>query len=461
MLSKRKFENLLTNGDFTFYGNKKFADQLTIPVEVSLANSSVPQTAIISNSGWINELTTNIPQNSIIPSTGWITENIINLQNTINDSIDAIYNVCLSKESAENIYATKGNPAFTGTVTFPNEAISQAAIDTTNINGWLSSLLRDHGTFLTDLYTEKVPKASPTFTGTVTFPDNSTITDYLKSATASSTYLTQSNASSTYLSKATAEEDYLQISTALGNFLSMNTAAETYAPKASPTFTGTVTFVDTSTTPNTSTTITDYLKSSDASSTYLSQTDAASTYAPLVSPTFTGNIVLNGNVTLAQTKANSLTLNDNLSLCTGTNYATPNVNNMLGYGYTGTIVTDTLVSSPNITTNTLFIYSSISLTYGVWLLYGTAGFQVTTAGTITSAQVSIGSSNTAISGNFGVTDQSTQTVRDATYISHQVMRIISVSTVSSIQYLVGKYVFSGCTLNTRQGYSSFYAYRIA
>ena len=147
MLSKRKFENLITHGDFTFYGNKKFADQLTIPVEVNLATSSVPQTAIISNSGWINELTTNIPQTSIIPSTGWIIENITNLQNTINDSIDAIYNVCLSKESAENLYATKVNPAFTGTVTFPNEAISQAAINTTDINGWLRSLLRDHGTF--------------------------------------------------------------------------------------------------------------------------------------------------------------------------------------------------------------------------------------------------------------------------------------------------------------------------
>ena len=70
MLSKSKFENLVTHGDFTFYGNKKSADQLTIPVEVDLAASSVPQTAIISNSGWINDLTTNIPQTSIIPSTG-------------------------------------------------------------------------------------------------------------------------------------------------------------------------------------------------------------------------------------------------------------------------------------------------------------------------------------------------------------------------------------------------------
>ena len=118
MLSKRKFENLITNGDFTFYGNKKFADQLTIPVEVNLATSSVPQTAIISNSGWINDLTTNIPQTSIMPRSGWIIENITNLQNTMYDTIDAVYSTCLSKESAENLYTTKQNPTLFGTVTF-------------------------------------------------------------------------------------------------------------------------------------------------------------------------------------------------------------------------------------------------------------------------------------------------------------------------------------------------------
>ena len=209
----------------------------------------------------------------------------------------------------------------------------------------------------------------------------------------------------------------------------------------------------------------DYLKKTYAASTYLTQTNAESTYAPLVSPTFTGNIVLNGNVTLAQTKANSLTLNDNLSLCTGTNYATPNENNMLGYGITGTILTDTTISFPNISSNTGINFSNITLTYGVWLLYDNAGIQVTvpsgtTTGTITSAQVSIGSSG-VINGNFAHTEQSILTVQNATYISYQTMRIMSVSAASSIQYLVGKYVFSGCTLNTRQGYSSFYAYRIA
>ena len=53
----------------------------------------------------------------------------------------------VTKESADNTYAPKVNPTFTGTVTFPDKAISQDAINTTDINGWHSSLLRDHGTF--------------------------------------------------------------------------------------------------------------------------------------------------------------------------------------------------------------------------------------------------------------------------------------------------------------------------
>jgi hypothetical protein len=249
-----------------------------------------------------------------------------------------------------------------------------------------------------------------TFINTSTTPNTSTtITDYLQSTTAASTYATK--ASPTFSGTVTFPD-----ASTITNYLKSTTAASTYAPKASPTFSGTVTFPDANT-------ITDYLKSSDASSTYLTQTNAASTYlrtssasstyAPLVSSTFTENIVLNGNVTLAQTSANTLTLNDNLLLCTGTNYATPNVNNMLGFGSTGSITADTNTDSPNITSGVLFNYGTVTLPVGVWLLYGTAGFQVTvpvsSTGTITSVQVSIGTLGT-LSGNFGIKDDSTVSV---------------------------------------------------
>jgi hypothetical protein len=99
----------------------------------------------------------------------------------------------------------------------------------------------------------------------------------------------------------------------------LNTKLQLYATISSPTFSGTVTFIDTSTTLNTISVITDYLKSSTASSVYLTQSNAsntyltqsnastnyllkssaASTYAPLVSPTFTGTVTLPDGATIS------------------------------------------------------------------------------------------------------------------------------------------------------------------
>ena len=167
--------------------------------------------------------------------------------------------------------------------------------------------IADIGTFITDknfvtLTTLDMTLAlystisSPTFSGTVTFIDTSvqpnttsTIKDYLKIATAadsyltksnaSSTYLTQTNAASTYLSQSSASTTYLTISNAASaylsqssastNYLTITNAATTYATKATPTFSGTVTFIDTSVTPNTTTTINNYLLETAANNTYL------------------------------------------------------------------------------------------------------------------------------------------------------------------------------------------------
>ena len=266
------------------------------------------------------------------------------------------------KSSSLTNYAPIQNPTFTGKVTLPDGSsitkttssyLKQSdAVNTYATKSSVSSVENTLNDTVYNINNTYAPKENPTFTGTVTFPADA--------ISQSAIYWAEENGWFTTTFEAfLAEQVYLDVNK---------------ANRFNPTFEGTVTFINTSTTPNTSTTITDYLKSATASSTYLSQTDAASTYAPSVSPTFTGNIVLNGNVTLAQTKANSLTLNDNLSLCTGTNYATPNENNMLGYGITGTIITDTTISYPNIQTNTGLNYSNITLTYGVWLLYGNAGF---------------------------------------------------------------------------------------
>ena len=223
MLAKRKFESVISYGEFTFYGNKKFADHLTAPDEVQLADSSVPQSWIISCSEWINDLTSNIPQSSIISTTGWIKNSITNLENVITDAIDNIYNLLVTKESADNTYAPKENPIFTGTVTFPNEAISQNAINQTTTNGWISTNLQ----YLNGL---KANTSNPTFTGTVTFPDGSAI---------SSTDEDTTIASKSFVYGYFAPKENPVFS---GNNVTFPDGSQKtqYAPKASPTFTGTI-----------------------------------------------------------------------------------------------------------------------------------------------------------------------------------------------------------------------------
>lgn len=78
------------------------------------------------------------------------------------------------------------------------------------------------------------------FTGPVTIPAGSSVSGYLDTATAASTYLTQANATSTYLTQANAASTY-QTQSGMSSYLTTTAAGTTYAPLASPTFTGTVT----------------------------------------------------------------------------------------------------------------------------------------------------------------------------------------------------------------------------
>ena len=204
MLTKRKFENIVSFGDLSMSGKKTFTDKLIVTGECTLPNDT--------NISFGNS---SISQSSIISTTGWIKNSITNLENVITDAIDNIYTLLVTKESADNTYATKVNPTFTGTVTFPNEAISQNAINQTTTNGWISTNFQ----YLNSL---KANTSNPTFTGTVTFPDGSAI-------------------SSTDEDTTIASKSFVY-----GYF----------APKVNPVFSGNnVTFPDNST-------ITDYLKSS-------------------------------------------------------------------------------------------------------------------------------------------------------------------------------------------------------
>jgi hypothetical protein len=109
------------------------------------------------------------------------------------------------KSSSLTNYAPIQNPTFTGKVTLPDgSSITKTTSsylkqsDAVNTYATKSSVSSVENTLYDTVYNINntyAPKENPTFTGTVTFPDNSTITNYLKSATASSTYLTQSSAS--------------------------------------------------------------------------------------------------------------------------------------------------------------------------------------------------------------------------------------------------------------------------
>jgi len=160
--------------------------------------------------------------------------------------------------------------------------ISQAKIDEINagtlaLQTWVSA------SYLTTASASSTyaPKASPTFTGTVTIPAGASISGYLTTATASSTYQTQAGMSS-YLTTATASSTY-QTQAGMSSYLTTSAASTTYAPKASPTFTGTVTIPA-------GASISGYLTTSSASSTYqtisgmssyLTVSTAASTYQPI------------------------------------------------------------------------------------------------------------------------------------------------------------------------------------
>ena len=102
----------------------------------------------------------------------------------------------------------------------------------------------------------------------VTSPAN---LDLLSWDSASSTWKNKTFSTLGLLTSATAASTYQTIS-GMSSYLTTSSASSTYAPIASPTFTGTVT-----------------IPAGASISGYLTTTDAASTYAPLASPTFTGD----------------------------------------------------------------------------------------------------------------------------------------------------------------------------
>ena len=161
MLAKRKFQNLVqTYGDQSISGKKTFTENLVVTGECTLPDDTHLN---------INFENSSIAQSVIISTSGWIYDTFADIAGSVNDLVSDI---------------TQNTFGFLKTT----DTIPQSQIDQTATSGWIN-------TNFNYLSSGKANTIDPTFQGTVTFPDNSTITDYLKSSTASSTYLTQSNVS--------------------------------------------------------------------------------------------------------------------------------------------------------------------------------------------------------------------------------------------------------------------------
>ncbi len=376
MLAKRKFQNFVnTYGDQSISGKKTFTENLVVTGECTL-----PDTINITLGP------STIPQSSIVSTTGWIYDTFTELIGSVSDLVSDI---------------TNNTFGFLTTT----DTISQTQIDQTTENGWISTNVN----YLSSL---KADKSNPTFTGTVTFPDGSAI-------------------SSTDEDTTIASKSFVY-----GYF----------APKENPVFSGNnVTFPDSSK-------ITEYLKSSAA----------ASTYAPLASPTFTGTISLNGNVTLASASANTITLNDHLVLCTGSNFTTP-VSGQQGYIMTGTLEAD----GTSISSNTATKYATLNLTYGVWLIVGQVGYyNVNNSGTNTTAAISIKwhtIHTTAASNNllYGIRMNNANSVGLGIENHETLSRVVTVTSASTSYYLNASITYTGGPLSMYNASSYFHAVRIA
>ena len=172
-------------------------------------------------------------------------------------------------------------PTFTGTVTLPltTNIGDVSSTEIAYVNGVTSSIQGQIDTKLAsaDASSTYAPKASPTFTGTVTLPSTTIIGDI-------------STAELAYLANVTSD-----VQTQIDSKISTTSAASLYAPKADPTFTGTVTLPSTTIIGDVSTLELGYING--VTSGIQGQIDAK---APLASPTFTGTVTLPiGTVTSA------------------------------------------------------------------------------------------------------------------------------------------------------------------
>jgi hypothetical protein len=202
--------------------------------------------------------------------------------NTLNELAAALNddaNFAGTVTTALSLKAPLASPTFTGTVTLP-ESTSIGNVNNQEI-GYLNGVTSAVQVQLD----AKAPLASPTLTGTVTLPESTSIGNV-------------SNLEIGYLNGVTSS-----VQEQIDAKLASATAATTYAPLASPTLTGTVTLPESTSIGNVSNLEIGYLNGVTSSvqeqiDAKLASATAATTYAPLSAPTFTGNVTLPGSTSI-------------------------------------------------------------------------------------------------------------------------------------------------------------------
>jgi len=123
MLAKRKFQNFVnTYGDQSISGKKTFTEKLVVTGECTLPDDTNLNITFDNSS---------IPESAIVSTTGWIYDTFTELVSCVSDLVDDLTN---------NTFGYLTN----------TDTISQDQIDQTTQNGWISAIytyVADMGVF--------------------------------------------------------------------------------------------------------------------------------------------------------------------------------------------------------------------------------------------------------------------------------------------------------------------------
>jgi hypothetical protein len=217
-------------------------------------------------------------------SIGEVSSTEIGYLNGVTSSVQGQIDTKLASADASSTYAPIASPTLTGTVTLPGST-SIGSVGSTEI-GYLDGVTSS----VQGQIDTKSPIASPTFTGTVTLPGSTSI----------------------------GSVDSTEIGYLNGVTSSVQGQIDTKSPIASPTFTGTVTLPGSTSIGSVGSAEIGYLDGVTSGiqsqiDTKLASATAASTYAPLASPTFTGTVTLPTGTVTSGVIANGTILDEDIN----------------------------------------------------------------------------------------------------------------------------------------------------